>query len=96
MGSKARMELMAVGDCVNMASRLTDLARGEGIVVSEAVYTSVSEHVEADRLAGIDIKGIDHPLTIYSLTALKGAWEEDVKTAVADAIAWLERESIVL
>lgn len=96
MGSKARMEFTAVGDCVNMASRLTDLARGEGIIVSEAVYNSVAVHVEADRLAGLEIKGIDHPVTIYSLTGLKGVWEEDVKTAVAEAIAGLERDSIVL
>ncbi len=96
MGSKARMEFTAVGDCVNMASRLTDLARGEGIVVSEAVYSMVAGHVEAERHESTEIKGLDHLVTTYSLTGLKGAWKEDVERAVADAIAWLERESIVL
>lgn len=95
MGSKARMEFTAVGDCVNMASRLTGLARGEGIVVSSAVYTSVAGHVEADRLDGMEIKGLDNSVTIYSLTGLKGEWAEDAKRAVAGAIDGLERDSIV-
>ena len=92
MGSKMRMEYTAMGYAVNMASRLTDLARGGDILVSKPVYDSISDKVSADVLPGVPIKGFEGPVTIYNLTSLKFPWEEEVKRIVRDAIDELERE----
>lgn len=96
MGSQTRMEFTAVGDAVNMASRLTDLAKGGDIIVSEAIYNLIKDNVLAERMSGIDIKGIESPVTLYNIIALKGAWANQVENIIQQAITELETESIVL
>lgn len=95
MGSKARMEFTAVGDAVNMASRLADTARGGDIVISSEVYDRVRDNVIAISMPDVAIKGYDAPVTLYRLTDLKGKWKEDVERIVSDVVKQFEKEGLV-
>lgn len=95
MGSKSRMEFTAVGDSVNIASRLADLARGGEIIISESVYGSIKDNVIAEPMHAMVIKGFERPLTLYSLVDLRGRWKEDVEEIVSSAVTQLENEGFV-
>ncbi|MBI5586906.1 MAG: HAMP domain-containing protein, partial [Deltaproteobacteria bacterium] len=95
MGSKSRMEFTAVGDSVNIASRLADLARGGEIIISESVYGSIKDNVIAEPMHAMVIKGFEHPLTLYSLVDLRGRWKEEVEEIVSSAVTQLENEGFV-
>ncbi len=92
MGSKMRMEFTAMGYAVNMASRLTDMARSGDILVSESVYGSIRDKVKAEKMAEVTIKGFGGPVTLYNLVALRGPWEDEVKGIVYEAIRELESD----
>ncbi|MBI5644405.1 MAG: adenylate/guanylate cyclase domain-containing protein [Deltaproteobacteria bacterium] len=96
MGSQARMDYTAVGDAVNMASRLTDLAKGGDVLVSEEVYNLVADNVTGTRIDSVFIKGIDGPVTLYNISGLRGRWKEDVADILGVAIPELERQGVVL
>lgn len=95
MGSKMRMEYTAMGYAVNMASRLTDLAKGGDILVSETVYDSIKDNVTAVKMADVAIKGFDGPVTLYNLTALRGAWESEVKGIADEVVGELEKQGVM-
>lgn len=95
MGSKMRMEYTAMGSAVNMASRLTDLARSGDMLITEAVYESIRDNVSVVLLPEVTIKGFDSPVTLYNLTSLRGPWEDEVKGIAYEAVQELERQGIL-
>jgi len=95
MGSKTRMEYTAVGDTVNMASRLADLAGGGKILLSEEIYKLVENNVVAERVAGRHVKGIDRELILYHIVKFKGAWKDEVDEVVESVFMEMAREGIV-
>jgi len=95
MGSKVRMEYTAVGEAVNMASRLTGLAGGGEILISEDLYKTVMDRVEAVEVAGTTIKGIDTPARLYNIVGVKDPWKGEVQGVVDFIIARLEGEDLL-
>ena len=96
MGSSVRMEYTAVGDPVNTASRLTDLAKGGDILVSEFIYKAIAENVVADEIKAVSIKGFENPVTLYNIRGLCGEWNDEVDRIVRLAFMELGREGIVI
>jgi class 3 adenylate cyclase/ActR/RegA family two-component response regulator len=74
LGSEERLEYTLVGDTVNLAQRLQDLARPAGrIVMSEATYTALGEPADAEPLPLTAVKGRKTPVQPYLVPAIPGA-----------------------
>ena len=50
-GSVERVNYTAIGDSVNLASRLCGAAKGGQIMISEATYKKVRDKIKARRLS---------------------------------------------
>lgn len=85
MGSQTRMDYTAVGDSVNLASRLTDLASSGEIIVDERTFGLIRDFAIGVMLSGVNVKGFDHPLNLYNITGLKGAWLHEVEEVAKKA-----------
>jgi class 3 adenylate cyclase/FixJ family two-component response regulator len=73
LGSDERLEYTLVGDTVNLAQRLQDLARPAGrIVISDATYMALGEPAGAEALPPTAVKGRRAPVRAYAFPATAG------------------------
>ncbi len=67
VGSPLRKDYSAIGDAVNVAKRLTELAGPGQILVSQDVYKVVEEWVEGTEREPVQVKGRQALVKIYEL-----------------------------
>jgi adenylate cyclase len=65
IGCEQRRKYGAVGTPINVAFRIEKLAEEGAILISEEVYKSVADTIDAESIRGVELKGIDHPVTLY-------------------------------
>ncbi|MGA7937051.1 MAG: adenylate/guanylate cyclase domain-containing protein [Kovacikia sp.] len=73
IGSSKRMEFTAIGDGVNLGSRLESASKiyGTDIVISENTYRPCADLVWARELDYIKVKGKDQPVKVYEVVGLR-------------------------
>lgn len=73
IGSSKRMEFTAIGDGVNLGSRLEGASKqyGTDIVISENTYRPCADKIWARELDYIKVKGKDQPVKVYELVGLR-------------------------
>jgi len=86
IGSSKRMEFTAIGDGVNLGSRLESATKlyGTDIVISETSYRPCADRVWARELDFIKVKGKNKPVAIYELLGLRSETIPEQKQRVVE------------
>jgi adenylate cyclase len=86
IGCSKRMEFTAIGDGVNLGSRLESASKQYGcdIVMSESTYRPCADRVWARELDWIRVKGKNQPVSVYELVGLQTQQIADQKKRAID------------
>ncbi|MFC1581042.1 adenylate/guanylate cyclase domain-containing protein [Thermodesulfobacteriota bacterium] len=71
LGNDLRVEFKAVGNTVNLASRMEELAGPETIFVSEETYRLNQALFHFEALGKRAVKGVEHPVPVYRVVSAK-------------------------
>ena len=73
IGTEQKMDYTAIGDAVNVAALLEDIAGKRQILVTEAVAKKVSPFVDLQPTTKIQLRGRQQETTVYAITGIKQA-----------------------
>jgi adenylate cyclase len=71
VGSPDRLDYTAMGDSVNLAKRLQEVAKPLQILLSDDTYNLVKDHITANELDPVQVKGRTQYTKVYELTDVK-------------------------
>lgn len=86
IGCSKRMEFTAIGDGVNLGSRLEGASKlyGTDIVISDSTYRPCADRIWARELDFIKVKGKTQPVAVYELVGLRSQPISDEKKRVIE------------
>lgn len=71
LGASSRMNYTVIGDNVNLAARLYNVAKAGEIIISDYTYQEVKDFVVADEMEPVMVKGKKDPIRIYNVRDVK-------------------------
>jgi class 3 adenylate cyclase len=78
-GSEDRMDYTIIGGEVNLAARLQAHAELGGILMAHETYSLVKDHIHAEELAPISVKGVSNPVRTYRVLHIHDEAEAETK-----------------
>jgi adenylate cyclase len=69
LGSSDRLNYTVIGDNVNTAARLYNVAKGGQIIISESTYNEVKDHFIVNELTPVFVKGKVLPLRNFEIVS---------------------------
>ena len=66
---KVRVDYAAIGPVTNLASRLCDHAKGGQILISQLVYATMQEQIDAVPTGELSLKGLTEPVLTTTFCA---------------------------
>lgn len=79
----SRREFTHLGDTVNLASRLKDVAKPWQVLANQTTYERAKEVIEAQPVEAFHVKGKQEAITAYEVTGYKGSVEALLDARVA-------------
>jgi adenylate cyclase len=73
IGSTRALQYTAIGDAMNVASRLVNVASAGEIIISESTFKLVAGRVEATALPPVKVKGKAEELKVYRVTGMRSS-----------------------
>jgi adenylate cyclase len=71
IGSTRALQYTAIGDAMNVASRLVNVAGSGEIIISEDTFRQVAGRIEATALPPVKVKGKAEELKVFRVTGLR-------------------------
>ncbi|HVV81512.1 MAG TPA: adenylate/guanylate cyclase domain-containing protein [Kofleriaceae bacterium] len=71
IGSTRALQYTAIGDAMNVASRLVNLAGAGEVIISENTFRAVEARVDAIALPPVKVKGKAEELKVYRVTGIR-------------------------
>jgi class 3 adenylate cyclase len=69
VGNGARREIHALGDTMNVAERVQELAKANGVVITAATRRLLTAPFSVDELGAHSLNGVSEPIGVYSVNA---------------------------
>ena len=86
IGSERRAKYGVVGMPINVAFRIESSTIGGQILISDATYKKVNAFVRIRGTKEVMLKGIEKPMCLYNVTAIRGAYETSLLETKIDPL----------
>ncbi len=95
LGSRERMQYTVVGDTVNLASRLSNMAGGNEIIAASSLLANpnIASRVRATEYGAMRIRGKAEPVSTFRIDGVHALSETLMEQRIAQFLAKLNTES---